>query len=135
MQTYPASKKGTFPGLSDEELLQALVQKHDAKFVVLAGYLKVRMCGRVWDADVWRLGRSGVLARGAQGALPRWVWPDGKRQRLPLPLTNNVTLEWCNARDERPVCVAEQCPSQTLMSHWNVAVPEMSALPASWSNV
>lgn len=39
--TYPASKKGLFPGLSGEELVAALTQTHQADFVLLAGFLKV----------------------------------------------------------------------------------------------
>ena len=40
--TYPASKKGLFPGLSAEELVQQLTETHAADYVLLAGYLKVR---------------------------------------------------------------------------------------------
>jgi hypothetical protein len=39
--TYPASKKGLFPGLSSEELVAALTQTHQADYVLLAGFLKV----------------------------------------------------------------------------------------------
>lgn len=39
--TYPTPKKGLFPGLSKEELVQQLTEQHQADFVLLAGYLKV----------------------------------------------------------------------------------------------
>jgi phosphoribosylglycinamide formyltransferase len=40
--TYPASKKGLFPGLTPEELVQQLTQQLGAEYVILAGYLKVK---------------------------------------------------------------------------------------------
>lgn len=43
--TYPASKKGLFPGLSKQELVQQLTEQHQADFVLLAGYLKVGFWG------------------------------------------------------------------------------------------
>lgn len=39
--TFPASKKGLFPGLSKEELVQQLTEVHAVDFVLLAGFLKV----------------------------------------------------------------------------------------------
>jgi folate-dependent phosphoribosylglycinamide formyltransferase PurN len=39
--TYPASKKGLFPGLTPQELVQQLKQELGADYVLLAGYLKV----------------------------------------------------------------------------------------------
>jgi hypothetical protein len=41
--TYPTSKKGLFVGLSKEELVQQLTEQHQVDFVLLAGYLKVRL--------------------------------------------------------------------------------------------
>lgn len=43
--TYPASRKGLFPGLLSEELVAALTQTHQADFVLLAGFLKVSSWG------------------------------------------------------------------------------------------
>jgi len=43
--TYPTSKKGLFPGLSKQELVQQLTEQHQADFVLLAGYLKVGFLG------------------------------------------------------------------------------------------
>lgn len=40
--TYPASRKGTFPGLSADELVQELTVTHKADYVLLAGFLKVQ---------------------------------------------------------------------------------------------
>lgn len=45
--TYPASKKGLFPGLSKDELVQQLTEQHQADFVLLAGFLKVRLWVRL----------------------------------------------------------------------------------------
>jgi folate-dependent phosphoribosylglycinamide formyltransferase PurN len=39
--TYPIPKKGGFAGLSAEELVHELKEKHKTDFVILAGYLKV----------------------------------------------------------------------------------------------
>jgi hypothetical protein len=39
--TYPASKKGLFPGLTPQELVQQLKHELGADYVLLAGYLKV----------------------------------------------------------------------------------------------
>eukprot|EP00775_Hariotina_reticulata_P006456 gene6456-6685_t len=39
--TYPASKKGLFPGLTPQELVQQLTQQLGAEYVILAGYLKL----------------------------------------------------------------------------------------------
>jgi phosphoribosylglycinamide formyltransferase len=50
--TFPASKKGMFPGLSKEELVQQLTEVHAVDFVLLAGFLKVRL-----DKGVNRGGR------------------------------------------------------------------------------
>ncbi len=44
--TYPASRKGLFPGLSKEELVQQLTETHAVDFVLLAGFLKVNREGR-----------------------------------------------------------------------------------------
>lgn len=41
--TYPASKKGLFPGLSKEQLVQELTDR-GVDYVILAGYLKVQFC-------------------------------------------------------------------------------------------
>jgi phosphoribosylglycinamide formyltransferase len=41
--TYPASKKGLFPGLTPAELVQQLKHELGADYVLLAGYLKVCM--------------------------------------------------------------------------------------------
>eukprot|EP00879_Flechtneria_rotunda_P024250 GHRR01025699.1.p1 GENE.GHRR01025699.1~~GHRR01025699.1.p1 ORF type:complete len:182 (+),score=37.10 GHRR01025699.1:182-727(+) len=38
---FPASKNGTFPGLTTEQLVQQLTQELKVDFVLLAGYLKV----------------------------------------------------------------------------------------------
>lgn len=39
--TYPIPKKGDRPGLTKEELVDALKNHHKSDFVILAGYLKV----------------------------------------------------------------------------------------------
>lgn len=39
--TYPASKKGLFPGLTPQELVQQLKHELGADYVLLAGYLKL----------------------------------------------------------------------------------------------
>lgn len=39
--TYPASKKGLFPGLTAQELVQQLKNELTVDYVLLAGYLKV----------------------------------------------------------------------------------------------
>jgi hypothetical protein len=44
--TFPAPKKGGFPGLTTEELVQQLTQQHKADIVLLAGFLKVGWQGR-----------------------------------------------------------------------------------------
>lgn len=47
--TFPAPKKGGFPGLSVDELVAALTEQHRADFVLLAGFLKV---GASWVCGV-----------------------------------------------------------------------------------
>lgn len=39
--TYPIPKSGAFPGLTAEQLVNALKEEHKVDFVILAGYLKV----------------------------------------------------------------------------------------------
>jgi hypothetical protein len=53
--TYPASKKGLFPGLTPQELVQQLKQELGADYVLLAGYLKV--CGGRWRGGSSRCSR------------------------------------------------------------------------------
>ncbi|KIY93908.1 phosphoribosylglycinamideformyltransferase [Monoraphidium neglectum] len=43
--TYPIPKKGGFPGLTTEQLVEALTQQLGAEYVLLAGFLKVRVVG------------------------------------------------------------------------------------------
>lgn len=64
--TYPASRKGLFPGLSSDELVAALTQTHQADFVLLAGFLKVRS-GLKGEGLTESQGRPGPLrSRQAQ---------------------------------------------------------------------
>lgn len=55
--TYPASKKGLFPGLTAEELVQQLTgEQLAADYVLLAGYLKVN-----WERVRSELGADAVF--------------------------------------------------------------------------
>jgi folate-dependent phosphoribosylglycinamide formyltransferase PurN len=54
--TYPASKRGAFPGLGAQELADAL-QAAGVDIVVLAGFLKVAAWRRAGDACARRVCR------------------------------------------------------------------------------
>jgi folate-dependent phosphoribosylglycinamide formyltransferase PurN len=67
--TYPASKKGLFPGLTPQELVQQLKQELGADYVLLAGYLKVCMVAggdegssswQSWNHQQQQAGRSAT---------------------------------------------------------------------------
>ena len=42
--TYPIPKSGAFPGLTAEQLVNALKEEQKVDYVILAGYLKVCVC-------------------------------------------------------------------------------------------
>jgi len=64
--TYPAPKKGGFPGLTTEQLVQQLTQTLGAEYVLLAGFLKVRSGAAVmmldWRGGAWDAACPALLA-------------------------------------------------------------------------
>lgn len=63
--TYPASKKGLFPGLTPQELVQQLKHELGADYVLLAGYLKVRCAA---GGDTCFSSSSGAAGRESSAA-------------------------------------------------------------------